>query len=57
MSEQKPSLRSRRTKDEVDAPQDEATQDAKSGTPERGTFSPAQHDDDGWGGLPVQMRG
>lgn len=25
--------------------------------PERGPFSPVQHDDDGWGGIPVQMRG
>jgi hypothetical protein len=24
---------------------------------ERGTISPAQHDDDGWGQTPVQMRG
>lgn len=23
----------------------------------RGALSPAQYDDDGWGGLPVQMRG
>ena len=25
--------------------------------PERGTLSPAQFDDDGWGDTPVQMRG
>lgn len=27
------------------------------GSDERGPMSPAQHDDDGWGDTPVQMRG
>jgi hypothetical protein len=37
----------RKTEDKPEAPPE----------PDRGPLSPAQHEDDGWGDTPVQMRG
>jgi hypothetical protein len=52
--------RGRRRKGETPEPAEVAKSDqeaGKKGESARGELSPAQFDDDGWGGLPVQMRG
>jgi hypothetical protein len=54
-----PKRRGRPRKDAADeqANRDEAERkDARVMDGERGPLSPAQHDDDGWGETPVQMR-
>lgn len=37
--------------------EEDAPVEAAAPAPARGPYTPAQWDDDGWGGLPVQMRG
>jgi hypothetical protein len=43
------------TEDVVEAKPE--SKEPESKTAERGPLSPVQHDDDGWGDTPVQMRG